>query len=98
MVDVSKTLLLKSAANLAAVVASHAELQHFVKALAPGEQPAKAPGSCPQTAATHPFILPIALDLQKGSSRPNVHQQVGIQISVSCTTQALMASPAVHIW
>ena len=50
-----------------AVVTTHAELQHLVKALAACEQPAKAPkGTSPQAAATHPFILPVALYLQKG--------------------------------
>ncbi len=50
-----------------AVVAAHAKLQHFIKALAAGEQPAKAPeGASPQAAPTHPLILPIALYLQKG--------------------------------
>ena len=50
-----------------AVVASHAKLQHLIKALAAGEQPAKAPKSTsPQAAPTHPLILPIALYLQEG--------------------------------
>ena len=55
-------------ANLA-VVASHAELQHLIKALAPGEQAAEAPeGASPQAAAAHPLILPIALNLGQGNS------------------------------
>ena len=52
-----------------AVVASHAQLQHLIKALAPGEQPAQTPeGSPSQAAAAHPLILPITLNLEQGHS------------------------------
>lgn len=47
-----------------AVVSSHAQLKHLIKALAASEEPAQPPeGSPSQAAATHPLILPIPSNL-----------------------------------
>ena len=72
------------------IVPLSAQSKHLIKALAPGHEPAEAP-ECAATkiAPADSLKFTVSLHFEHADSRANINKEVGKQVFVSCSQQAI---------